>query len=285
VPQSAPNSSLDPGPARAVFYRPPPPLDRLIDGFWAADAYIARTPRERVLPDGAPVLVFHLGPGPLRMYSDERANESMMEAAGAVICGARQSPMVIDTAMGPTVGVHFKPGGSLPFLDARADAFAHGAVALDAVWGTWAKLVREQLEEACTPFERVRILEANLLARARRPLELSPVLRVALDAFEEPGLSSVAEINRRTGLSPKRLSALFKERVGLSPKTYWRVRRFRAVLRALDEGSLRGAALANELGYCDQPHFLRDFREFAAASPREYLATRVAGSDHMSLYG
>lgn len=266
-----------------VTYRPAPPLDALIEFMWAADGYPAQAPRERVLPSGAPALIIHLDPRPMRVYADELAREPAI-ASGAVFCGARQRPLIIDTALGANVGIHFRPGGARPFFDVAADAVAEQTVPLEAFWGTASHALCERLREAPTSVERVRVLLAFLLARARRSLSLGATLRLSFAAFDEPDLASVAEVNRRTGLSPKRLLSLFREEVGLSPKVFWRVRRFRAALHDLDQGTFRGAALAAEHGYFDQAHFLREFRTFAGSSPREYLASRVVGSDHVSLY-
>ncbi|MCY1016102.1 DUF6597 domain-containing transcriptional factor [Pyxidicoccus sp. MSG2] len=267
-----------------AFYRPKAPLDALVDYFWVSGNYVAQAPRERVLPSGSQALVVHLGETPVRVYSGEHTTEAA-DAPGALLCGARSSPLIIGTTLGPTVGVHFKPGGAHPFFGVPANAVAEQTVALDALWGASAHSLRERLMETSSPLERVQLLEEYLLHRLRRSFEPGPALRASLEAFEEPDLTSVAEVNRRTGLSPKRLLALFREEVGLSPKTFWRVRRFRAALRDLDLGSLRGAALAAEHGYCDQAHFLREFRSLAGSSPREYLAARVADTDHVSVYG
>ena len=95
----------------------------------------------------------------------------------------------------------------------------------------------------------------------------------------------MAEVNRRTGLSPKRLLALFHDEVGLTPKAFWRVRRFRAALAELENGTDRGASLAARHGYFDQAHFLREFRGFAGSNPSEYMAARIAGTDHVALHG
>ncbi|MET0344118.1 MAG: helix-turn-helix domain-containing protein [Polyangiales bacterium] len=265
-----------------VYAQPSPPLDAFIEFLWAADAYPAQSPRERILPSGAPALVVHLEAAPLRVFADERASEPAV-TSGAFLCGARQTPLVIGTALGATVGVHFKPGGARPFFDIPAGAIAEQTVPLEALWGASALSLRERLLDAHAPVERVRILEACLRARAHRALELSPMLSLSFAAFAEPDLVSVAEVNRRTGLSPKRLLALFRDEVGLSPKAFWRVRRFRAALHDLDRGALRGAALAHEHGYFDQAHFLREFRTLAGSSPSAYLAARVLGTDHVSV--
>lgn len=264
----------------AVF-RPRPPLDRFVESIWVADEYVARAPRERVLPTGSPYLVILLGDRPVQVFESEDASRPI-DVSKTIVCGARQAPLIIGTALGPTLGVQFKAGGARPFFDVPAEALAGRAASLEELWGSAAMRLREQLLQAETPVARAGLLEAALFARLRPSTEQSSVLRQALAAFDEPGLSSVAEVNRRTGLSPKRLLALFRDEVGLSPKAFWRVRRFRAVLGALGRG-MRGPALAYEHGYYDQPHFIREFKAFAGSSLREYLTARVAGTDHVSV--
>jgi AraC-like DNA-binding protein len=265
------------------YHRPGPPLDQLVDFLWAADAYVGEAPRERVLPTGSQALIVNLGDRPVQVFTGEDAREATA-VTGAVVCGARQHPLVIGTTIGATVGIHFKPGCARGFFDVPADAIAERAVSLEALWGAPARSLHDRLLATPTPRERIRVLEQLLLERARDSLEPCAALRASLDAFEEPDLASVAEVNRRTGMSPKRLLALFREHIGLSPKAFWRVRRFRAALHDLGRGALRGARLASEHGYFDQAHFLREFRALAGSNPREYLAARVAGTDHVSIY-
>lgn len=267
-----------------VVYRPTSALTGLVDYFWAADDYVARAPRERVLPTGSQTLIVFTGDAPLHTYADAEAAPTVSQAR-AVVCGARQAPLIIGTSFGPTVGVHFKPGGAGSLFDVPADALTGQVVSLEALWGRAADSIYDQIRSTSSQHERVRLLERALIGRARQAsgFELEPVLRAALEAFEQPALTSVNEVNRLTGLSPKRLVALFDAKIGLSPKTYWRVRRFRAALRDLERGQ-RGAALAHRHGYCDQAHFLRDFRAFAGACPRQYFDARVIGTDHVSVY-
>jgi AraC-like DNA-binding protein len=265
-----------------LSYRPKPPLDRFIEFVWAADEYVAQTARERVLPNGATALVVVLGERPVHYFTSEDASAPVV-TPGAVLCGTRQTPLIIGTAFGPTVGVHFRPGGARPFFDVPARDLTEQALSLEVLWGSQARSLREQLEEAPTQSERILILEQSLLGRLRSSAGPAAVLRTALQCFEDPTLPSVAEVNRRTGLSPKKLLALFDDQIGLTPKAYWRVRRFRAALSGLERGA-RGVTLAYELGYADQPHYLREFRAMAGSSPREYLAQRVAGNgDHVAV--
>jgi len=241
-----------------AYFRPLPPLDSFVDFFWSTDRYEARTARERVLPTGSAAIVVHLAEHSMRVAASDAAALSCV--GGAVLCGARTTPLVLDTSvLGPTVGIHFKAGGLRPFLDVHAEEVAEQATSLEALWGPIVQTLRDQLQAQPLHLERARLMEHFLLRQARRPLAQRHALRESLSLFELPELESVAEVNRRTGLSPKRLLALFREEVGLCPKSYWRIRRFRAALQDLDAGIMRGAPLAAQHGYCDQAHFLREF--------------------------
>jgi AraC-like DNA-binding protein len=104
------------------------------------------------------------------------------------------------------------------------------------------------------------------------------------------------------GVTPRHAERLFRERVGLSPKLFLRIVRFQRALEAVRDARAtasggeepRGggngsgttaarlaswAEIAVSLGYYDQPHFIRDFREFAGESPGAW------GGDAQSLAG
>ena len=109
-----------------MLYRPSSGLAGLVDFLWAADDYVARAPRERVLPTGSQALIVFTGDAPLYTYADAAVSQ-----ARAVVCGARQAPLIIGTSFGPTVGVHFKPGGARSLFDVPAEALTGQVVSLD----------------------------------------------------------------------------------------------------------------------------------------------------------
>ncbi|WP_430384155.1 DUF6597 domain-containing transcriptional factor [Archangium violaceum] len=127
-----------------TLYRPRPPLDRLVESLWVSDNYVGQAPRQRVLPTGAQALVVLLGESPVRIYAGESTSESA-DHSGAILCGARSSPLLIGTSLGPIVGVKFRPGGALPFFDVPADALAEQTLSLEALWGSSSRSLRERL--------------------------------------------------------------------------------------------------------------------------------------------
>lgn len=267
-----------------AIYRPGPPLRELVDVMWHWDGHPALPTKDRALPAGCLDLILNLERDEVRVF--DRDEVSLLGPfPGAIINGARARYTVVGaTPAAAMMGIHFKPGGAFPFLGAPAGDLEDQHVPLEALWGSSVRALRDQLAETGDVSARFRVLEAYLLTRAVRPLAHHPAIDEALRAFEDPQLQRVAQVNERTGLSPRQLIARFREEVGLTPKAYWRVRRFQAAVRQLARARTRdGAALATQLGYFDQAHFIRDFRAFTGLSPRAYLKYEIARPNHVPL--
>jgi AraC-like DNA-binding protein len=75
------------------------------------------------------------------------------------------------------------------------------------------------------------------------------------------------------------MQRLFQRYVGVSPK--WVIRRYRmhdAAERIAQGKEVDWISMANELGYFDQAHFIKDFRAQMGRSPTEYAAAIRAAS-------
>jgi AraC-like DNA-binding protein len=107
------------------------------------------------------------------------------------------------------------------------------------------------------------------------PGKLAGGLAAALAMVRVPAIApailsadSVGGLRRATGLPPRRLQRWFAAHIGLSPRCYLRVIRFRGSLRALGE-SANLAEHAAEHGYADQAHMAREFRRLAGTPPSD----------------
>src|SRR5690606_41786629 len=68
-------------------------------------------------------------------------------------------------------------------------------------------------------------------------------------------------------LSEKKFGSLFRDQVGLSPKHFQRIARFRKVIAELEPTrEIDWVDLALSCGYHDQAHFNHDFRGLAGRS-------------------
>jgi len=252
-------------------YRPVAPLSGLIDRFWFWEDAPPR-PRERILPSGTIELVVNLREDEIRIYDPSHADRSR-RCSGAAFSGPYSRFFVIDPCVQASViGVHFRPGGAVPFLGVPASELADTHLDLEALWGPAALELRERLCGAVTPAARFSLMEAALIARLRCPPEYHPAVPAALAALEPAEqVVSVGDVARRVGLSQRRLIQVFSSAVGMTPKRYHRIRRFQRARKQVGyPPSPDWADVALECGYFDQSHLIHDFQEFAGFSPVEF---------------
>ncbi len=267
--------------------RPPKPaLRAFVDLLWAtdgADTSPAVSGRELVLPTGAVHIVVRLCDRPLRLFRD--GGDTVGQAVGcSIIGGARARPYLRDVSLpAPSVGALLRPGAAELMIGAPAGVFSNVHTRLEDVWGAEAVAeIREKLGEAGSLSRRLDLFDAVLAARLPRLRGIDPLVAHALVRF---GAScSVGDVVRECGYSHHHFTNVFREAVGVGPKTYCRIRRFGRVLDQLTvEPGLGWADLAAAEGYADQPHLNREFREFAGLSPGRYRRLAPCAPRHVPL--
>lgn len=89
------------------------------------------------------------------------------------------------------------------------------------------------------------------------------------------------ELVAQLAVSERRLERLFLASVGVSPKKLSRIARLNAVLARLGQPRAptpSWGSLAVELGFADQAHMIREFRQLAGTTPGNYA--RDHGQSH-----
>ena len=109
----------------------------------------------------------------------------------------------------------------------------------------------------------------------------------AIDVFQNGATTiSVGSVADCTGLSARRFIEVFRREVGISPKGFSRLSRFRAVVSAVESTRpVDWVSTALACGYFDQAHLIHEFREFAGMSPSDYLRHRTASPNHVRVPG
>jgi AraC-like DNA-binding protein len=266
--------------AGPMLLHPSRPLAAHVQFFGYWQNTLATTHRSRALPRGAATVIIDLDSRErVDFYAADGATR--LDVGAAFIAGAGVTSYVTQISPAQTVlTIHFHPGGAAAFLPAPMDDLEDTCVRLEAMWGRDGSILRDRLVEAPSIQARVAIVESFLLARMRTR---SPAIDAVLQAAEHRPSLRVADACTLTGLSAKRLIASFRSEVGLTPKTYLRVRRFQAAMRRLDTPEARGAQIAADLGYFDQAHFVREFRSFTAMTPTQYTQRRTWLPSHVGV--
>ncbi|WP_426749776.1 DUF6597 domain-containing transcriptional factor [Myxococcus sp. Y35] len=255
-----------------------PTLAPLVEFLWA---YEGQPPHrlERVLPSGRMQLLVNLHEDAFRDY---RLDGRLVHTTrGIALQGAHAAPRVVDTICQRSIcGVSFAPASASPFLGMPASELTGKVVDLYELWGRDGTILRERLLQAPTSAARLDVLEAELLARGRSSKPRDEAVAAACSLLT--GGASVRAVGVRLGLSPRRLIERFQAHVGVKPKLFARIARFQRVLES-DWGEADWATLADEHGFSDQAHLVREFRAFSGATPTTYRPRSDADRNHVPL--
>jgi len=119
---------------------------------------------------------------------------------------------------------------------------------------------------------RVRALDDALGALVRGGAQPDWRVAAAVRAIRgQRGLTDLAALADDLRTTPRSLQRLFHRDVGIAPKLLARIVRFQQVFGAWREDPSSLSRVAQECGYFDHAHLVRDFRELAGVAPAALL--------------
>lgn len=254
----------------------PAHLAGVVEHLWHFEGQLTHL-RERAFPSGKLELIVHFG----ETYSLIEG-EGSERCSVACLTGIQTSPIVVEAPPCPccVMGIRLHPAGAYALL-ARPLSEVSGLTAdLHDMVGRAAAELAERCSEAVSVEERLRRAAAWVAERVARFPGVDPAIAwIALQIERRQGAVSISALRERTGLTRTRLATAFREQIGVPPKLYARILRFRRLLGLLNQGTGSLADLALAAGYYDQPHMNAEFRELSGLTPREFLASlRYANS-------
>lgn len=230
--------------------------------------------RRRELPWPGVVLIFDFGPT-LR-FLDE-AGRLAARHAGGFLAGLHDLTVLTETVGGQSgLHVNLTPLGARRLLGLPMAELANRVVGVEDAFGPAGRLLSERLGNASGWAERFDLLDAAIL---RRLAQTAAPPGIAVEGWRllqaSGGRLAIGALAAGLDCSPRHLIAVFRDQVGLPPKTVARILRFHRAIELYDQGLCSGwADVAIECGYTDQAHFVNDFRRFAGVSPTVFLASR-----------
>ena len=182
---------------------------------------------------------------------------------------------------GYVVGAKFLPGGFFPFFRRDVIELTERELTISEVFGDAGASLEMSALRSRDHEERIVLIEHFL--RSRDPVA-DDFANLAARAVEivrtDPSIARVSDLAGRIGVSRRALDRLFRRHVGVAPK--WVIRRYRiheACERIAAGNAAVWPALAQELGYFDQSHFIRDFKSQVGKTPAAYAASILIRAD------
>lgn len=223
-----------------------------ISHFYAFD--VAQSTNMLAVPDGCVDIVFDCDP----------------TRPSVKICGTPLSAQAVELHQNHHYfGVRFSPGVIPGFINVLAEELTESEFDLLEVSG-FAQRIFESIVGAPLLSEQIRLFNDYLSPRLMGNTS-SLTAMVIQQALRHRGDIRIAQLESMSGYTSRTLHRQFSQDTGVSPKTFCRIIRCQAALDTLNtQSDVSFSALASDLGFSDQSHFLRDFKKLVSTTPCDY---------------
>lgn len=248
---------------------PAPALSPFIEHYWFVSATEARPfdLRVDVYVDARADLVFNFGAPYTRTVLDGRT--APLEQLASNLDAQRTRPIrIAQRGAVEIVGVRFRTAGLSPFVSQPVDGWTDRVVPLDEAFGADGPAVEAALRAASSREARTELLDAFFGARLAQTPAHATVQALMTRIERAGGDVRMADLSAEGRVPIRKLDRWFLRHLGFSPKAFARIVRFQRALTMLktDPGCTL-AAVGAACGYYDQPHFVRDFKQYAGVAP------------------
>lgn len=245
----------------------PADLSEFVDGVWCFDGSMALL-RERHFPLGTLDLIVHLGP--VYGHVDHHRVEPFPSSC---FSGLLLRPDVIEAPPGRSevLGIRLRPAGAYALLRRPLHELTGYTVDLRELLPEGTAELEDRCHAEDSPERRVRAAVGWL--RERIGAGPDPEVRWALRRIDESeGSVSIGRLWQNTDWHRTTFTNRFREQVGVAPKHFARIRRFRKAVDLVREGGAPLIDVALTCGYYDQSHFNHEFRGLSGFTPGDYRA-------------
>jgi AraC-like DNA-binding protein len=257
-------------------YAVPDDLKPYIDSFWQLhydDAASAISPVQYCLALGSIEIIVHTTP-PFT-HSGILAGRQV-DFPEAFIGGIHVEPMLFRMHGGTGMfGISCKPEMFVTLFDLPVGDLVDDYADLGSFFGKCIGDLPVQLQAAPSAEHRVQIavdfFRRRMATQSRRDrLYFSEAMHYIR---MESGQQSVDDICGKVFVGKRQLQRVFQENIGISPKLYGRIVRFKGAYNYVQRHpNATWTEISHHFGYSDQSHFIRDFREFTGENPTAFLS-------------
>ena len=248
-------------------YCRPTHLAGLVDHIWLFDGSMTCL-RERTFPNGLFEIIVQLGE--LYKVVEDR---STWICPATCVTGLQLQHLVVEAPAARTkvLGIRLTPAGAYAVLARPMHEITSLTVDLLDVGGAAGAELADACDNARTLDACVRAAVVWVEKRIGRGRRVNPAVAWMLGQIRaRDGAVSIGQLRDRTGWSKTRLSSVFADEVGVSPKQYARVMRFSRALKLVHQEDSALADIAAAAGYYDQSHLNAEFRELSGLTPTEF---------------
>ena len=172
--------------------------------------------------------------------------------------------------------IRFKPNGVYPLTKVPLHYILNSHLSLTELMGNSIDDLYQQMGALSNQSEKINLLESWLRPFYQRD-RLHYRMEYGIQLIEQQkGLISVKTLSEQLNTNYKSLDRWFQKMVGVSPKAYIQMSRFKNILSQLDQQKEADwIQLTVDHGFYDQAHFIKSFKQFAGITPAVYQSRNL----------
>ncbi len=261
------------------------PLNQFVESFVYYKDFNPVHSVDRFLPDGNVNVVIDLTDYPKFIYDNHTLKE--IQACKQVwFSGIRNHYITIPSGRDSEMFIiNFHKGKAYPFVEMPLHLLTDSVVDGDLVMTNEILNMRETLLSLTLVKQKFLFAETHLLNMFGHKLVVNPFVDYAVNhILQKPHQTSIEKVSQKVGFSQKHFIKIFKEHVGLTPKSFLKIIRFQKAIQEIEQSRVADwSSVAFESGYYDQAHFINDFKTFSGFTPTQYLKTNGEYTNYIAI--
>ena len=171
------------------------------------------------------------------------------------------------------VGAYLYPYAIPLLFRETSEKLSNATLEISEFLGSEGERLKDRVMNSSSNNERVVVIGDYLLERMNKVSEMENCLHAGVrEIVRCNGDVSLDGLVADLGFSARHFDRKFITAVGIPPKIFSRLIRFQSTLQLSKKMRIRNLTeLAMNAGYCDQSHFIRDFKEFSGLTPSSYF--------------
>ncbi len=190
------------------------------------------------------------------------------------LTGLIDVPVILDVeedVATETIGIEFNPQGAYRFFHFNLNDIQNQIYSLSDLLANTGKRLVEEINNTTSAQQKINVLQQFLLKQLSLPQE-DLIFEYCIEKITaSKGRITIKELEKKTGYSSRWLNVKFNDKLGVSPKNFSSIIRFKYYYEGFINSNKKLFSRNDfyEM-YYDQSHFIKDFKRFTGLPPTKF---------------
>lgn len=207
------------------------------------------------------------------LTTTDNKQTAMCKEGDICFIGIRDVPVTLGSPQGASgsIGIELTTDGAHRFIKVPMYELTNTLFSFSELYGREAKELLEKMHDEENPKQKIKLIQEFLFHQLIGENKNNSIINYSVNFISSlHGLVSIKELERKTGYSKRYLDMLFKNHLGISPKTFATIQRFQHFYKNIsNDNAFSSSTNIYEL-YYDQSHFIKEFKRYTGFTPSQY---------------